>query len=606
VCATCTTPANAAPVCNGSACDFACATGYLRSGTSCLWNDPSLSALTLSVGTLNFSPSVTSYAVDVPAGTTLDLLTATVAQPALTSIIVNGTVLAPSGSATPITLKLMAPTTITVQVIALSGATRTYTLVLTRLRHQDFLKASNPDITDRFAQVALSADGTTMVVGAPNESSNATGVNGNQADNSLVASGAAYVFVRGATGWVQQAYLKSSNPDVSDWFGSIVAISADGNTLAVGAYGEDSIASTIDGNQADNSASSAGAVYVFVRTGTTWTQQAYVKPSNMTDGDWFGEALALSSDGNTLAVGSLNEDSAATGINGNGADNTVRSSGAAYVFVRSGTTWSQQAYVKASNTDSFDYFGYSVALSGDGNTLAVGAPDEASNATGLYGSQTDNSAISSGAAYVFGRTTGTWTQRAYVKASNTEANDNFGRLVALSGDGTTLAVAARGEDSAATGVNGTQADNTMTDSGAVYVFKFSVGWNQQAYVKASNPGVQDAFGASLALNTDGSVLAVGAYNEDSDATGIGGSGFSNLALDSGAVYLFTRAASTWSQAAYVKASNTEAADQFGVSVSLSGDGSTLVIGAGGEDSSVAGGQADNSLSNSGAVYVWSF
>src|SRR5581483_1146048 len=109
-------------------------------------------------------------------------------------------------------------------------------------------------------------------------------------------------------------------------------------------------------------------------------------------------------------------------VNGSGGGN-----GAVYVFTRSGGTWSQQAYLKASNTGVSDYFGYSVSLSGD--TLAVGAPGESSNATGVNGDQLNDSAENSGAVYVFTRSSGTWSQQAYLKASNTEAFDEFGGSV---------------------------------------------------------------------------------------------------------------------------------------------------------------------------------
>ena len=193
----------------------------------------------------------------------------------------------------------------------------------------------------------------------------------------------------------------------------------------------------------DNSSIYAGAVYVFSRSGTTWTQQAYVKASNTEAGDQFGYSVSLSSDGNTLAVGAKHEDSNATGIiDTNQDDDTKSAAGAVYVFSRSGTTWTQQAYVKASNTEANDDFGYSVSLSSDGNTLAVGAQRESSNATGIGGDEDDNSAPFAGAVYVFSRSGTTWTQQAYVKASNTEKIDHFGASVSLSSDGNTLAVGA--------------------------------------------------------------------------------------------------------------------------------------------------------------------
>src|SRR5262249_30416606 len=161
-------------------------------------------------------------------------------------------------------------------------------------------------------------------------------------------------------------YLKASNTGASDNFGVAVAVS--GDTVVVGAAYEGSSATGGNGNQADNTASSSGAAYVFVRSGGVWSQQAYIKASNTGANYIFGYAVAVS--GDTLVVGAYQEASNATGVNGNGADNSAASAGAAYVFLRSGTTWSQQAYLKASNTNANDFFGGSVALSGD--TLVVG------------------------------------------------------------------------------------------------------------------------------------------------------------------------------------------------------------------------------------------
>lgn len=393
-----------------------------------------------------------------------------------------------------------------------------------------------------------------------------------------------------------QAYLKASNTGANDAFGWSIALS--GDTLVVGAYLEDSNATGVNGNQANNSATNAGAAYVFVRTGETWTQQAYLKASNAGLGDGFGYSVAIS--GDTIVVGSINEDSAATGVNGNQANNSALGAGAAYVFVRSGATWSQQAYLKASNTNSNDFFGYSVAVSGD--TLVVAAHLEDSAATGTNGNQTDNTATNAGAAYVFVRTGETWNQQAYLKASNTDAEDVFGFWVAISGD--TLAISGWNEDSAATGVNGAQTDNSSPDSGAVYGFvRSGGGWSQQAYLKASNTGTNDAFGICLALSGD--TLVVAASGEDGSATGVNGNQADDSAVNSGAAYVFVRDGENWSQQAYLKASNTQAFDLFARSVAISGD--MLVVGAVGEDSAatgVNGNQTDNSASFSGAAYVF--
>jgi hypothetical protein len=287
-------------------------------------------------------------------------------------------------------------------------------------------------------------------------------------------------------------------------------------------------------------------------------------------------------------------------VNGNQADNAALEAGAAYVFTRSGATWSQLAYLKASNTGARDFFGASLAISGD--TRVVGANNEDSSATGVDGNQSDNSASNAGAAYVFTRSGGAWSQQAYLKASNTESGDCFGTSLAISGD--TLVVGAYGEDSSATGVNGAQADNLATGAGAVYVFTRSgAAWSQQAYLKASNTGSGDGFGTSVAISGDR--VVVGAYGEDSSATGVNGAQADNSASSAGAAYVFTRSGSDWSQLAYLKASNTEAGDWFGIRADISDD--MVVVGAYNECSSatgVNGNQTDNSAGAAGAAFLY--
>ena len=479
-----------------------------------------------------------------------------------------------------------------------------------------YIKASNTGTDDAFGSpVTLSADGNTLAVGAFEDSS-AIGINGDQADNSSQLSGAVYVFTRTGSVWEQQAYIKASNTNDFDRFGRSVSLSADGNTLAVGATDEGSSATGINGDQNDNAAEAAGAVYVFVRSESEWEQQAYIKASNTDVRDFFGSSVSLSADGNTLAVGATDEGGSATGINGDQTNNLIRFSGAVYVFARNGPVWEQQAYIKASNTNDSDRFGSSVTLSADGNTLAVGATGEESSTTGINGVQFDNLAGLSGAVYVFARNGSVWDQQAYIKASNTDAFDSFGISVSLSTDGNTLAVGATGEDSSAIGINGDQTDNTFTfannpfadRAGAVYVFTRSGSeWEQQAYIKASNTDGSDAFGDSVSLSADGNTLAVGASSEASSATGVNGDQNDNAAEDAGAVYVFRRMGSIWEQQAYIKASNADADDLFGNSVSLSADGNTLAVGALGEESNatgINGDQNDNSVDRAGVVYLY--
>lgn len=350
-----------------------------------------------------------------------------------------------------------------------SGAVYVFARVDGAWPQQAYLKASNTSAGDNFgASVALSADGNTLAIGAPQEDS--SGIGGNQADNSVLDAGAVYVFGReNGAAWLQQSYLKAS-PAGSDYFGYSLALSADGEALAVGAVVEDSNASGVNGDQSDDNASSAGAVHVFVRSNALWSQQAYLKASNTDALDLFGYSVALSADGNTLAVGAYVESSQATGIDGNQDDDSAPFAGAVYLYVRTNGTWTQQAYVKASNTAGNHLFGCAVALSAKGDTLAVGAFQESGLATGIGGDQASSPAGAVGAAYVFVRSNSEWSQRAYVKAANSEGDDHFGYSIAMSGDGNILAVGASGEAGASVGIGGDQTDNTAPNAGAVYLY----------------------------------------------------------------------------------------------------------------------------------------
>jgi hypothetical protein len=479
-----------------------------------------------------------------------------------------------------------------------------------------YLKASNPVEDAHFGcggtltghagnASAISEDGSTIAVGAPHENSGAKGINGNQNDHSLYSSGAVYVFTRKGGTIAQQAYVKAAVPGDGANFGSSVALSRDGNTMVVAAYYEASNATGINGNQSDRSIPEAGAVYVFVRTGTTWSQEAYIKASNTgnagvgesyPEGDQFGYAIALSADGNTLAVGAIGEDSNATGINGNQDDNSANQSGAVYVFTRSGKAWSQQAYIKSTMTRPNVLFGYSLGVSSNGDTLAVGEYDADRG---------------KGALYVLTRAGGAWSHQARIQAENGEPQDSLGYSLALSDDGNTIASGAADEDCLKPGINPTGCENDQasnTSAGAAYVFvRNGTAWTQQAFIKASNPGKEDWFGVRIAISGDGNTVAVSAPNEDSASKGINGKQDDESAPEAGAVYVFTRTGTAWAQQAYVKASNTRSGDEFGSSIALSRDGRTMLVGARGEDSGakgVNGNQADASVRDAGAAYVF--
>ena len=401
----------------------------------------------------------------------------------------------------------------------------------------------------------------------------------------------------------QQAYVKASNPGGDAFFGTSIAFSTDGSTMAIGASEESSNATGVDGNQADSSLPGAGAVYVFARTGTTWAQQAYIKAGVASVGG-FGTAIALSSDGSTLLVSAPNE--APPG-----------GQGAAYVYVRAGTTWALQTRLASPTPTNGDLFGQSVALSADGNTAAIGAYGESSYAGGVH---------------LFTRSGTTWTHEAAIDSTTLQtatpvANDNFGWSVALSSDGAHLAVGAIGRGGSGAvylftngtvdgmplaNANGFTGDNfgwqvalsgdgtvvavgspmesddvQAHASGTVHVFRNG----SEDRVHNSDAKAGDNFGTSVSLSMDGATLLVGA---PSQATG------------AGAGYLFSHG-SSWAQTALLKASNPEADDNAGTSVAVAGDAMTMTIGAPGESSASSGVNGDENNDadgSSGASYVF--
>ena len=343
---------------------------------------------------------------------------------------------------------------------------------------------------------SVAIDGDTAVVGAYNATMVGT----------TAGDGAAYVFTRTGTTWTPQQTLTASDAAAGDQFGVSVAIS--GDTVLVGAGH-----ATVGGN------AGAGAAYVFTRTGTTWTQQQKLTASDAAAGDQFGHAVAL--DGDTALVGANFK-----------LVGTYAHAGVAYVFTRTGTTWTPQQELTADDAAAMDMFGTSVAL--DGDTALVGAEFK------LVGTYTH-----AGAAYVFTRSGAVWTQQqALTAGSDAAAGDLFGSSVALSGD-TALVGAAK------------KTVNGSSIAGAAYVFTSSgTTWTQQAKLTASDAGANDQFGQAVAL--DGDTALVGAPGKT-----VGGSG------GVGAAYVFTRSGTAWTQQWRMVASDGAASDSFGTSVALS-------------------------------------
>ena len=344
------------------------------------------------------------------------------------------------------------------------------------------------------ASVSVSADGSTIAVGARNEAR---------------STGAAYVFTRPSGGWGTDSppsgvRLVAPDGAAGDSLGSAVSVSADGSTIAVGAAG------------ADDNGSNSGSIYVFTRPATGWaatSTSAKLTASDGAAGDVFGFAVSVSADGSTIAVGAF------------GDDDNGESSGSAYVFTRPATGWSSSATttsakLTASDGVESDVFGSAVSVSGDGSTIAVGAFMD------------DDNGESSGSAYVFTRPATGWSSSATTTSAKLTASDGaegewFGDSVSVSGDGSTIVVgSARG-------------DGNVGDSGAAYVFtRPSSGWtaaSTSAKLTAADGTASDRFGRPVSVSADGGKVAVGASGNDSAYN----------AFNGGTVYVFTKPSGGW-------------------------------------------------------------
>jgi hypothetical protein len=385
-------------------------------------------------------------------------------------------------------------------------------------------------------------------------------------------------------------------------------LSHDGNTLAVGVT--NASAAWVD-IYTRSTASSAAA---------TWTGQARVLALAPHAGDRFGSALALSGDGNTLVVGAPADVSCGIGVGASPADAGTVASGAVTVYVRSGNSWTAQAFIKPGSADVAAEFGAAVALSEDGNWLAVGAPREANDTRSINGTGCTTCRPDSGAVSVYQRNAqGQWGFKAYIKAANADAGDHFGHALAISNDGRVLVVGAPFEDSAGVAISDRPDDDSSPDQGAAYVFRRRAddSWYQHQYMKqqAGAPG-RNWYGYSVAMGTDARYLAIGVPRIDT-----GGAVVGQWAADeercacqgsvdiyrSGPDSNFTTA--EFGDFRYVFGLDGRATgDRFGWRVALSSSGATLAIAAPGDDGGERGldGPLDNEpdVVNAGAVYMF--
>ncbi len=323
----------------------------------------------------------------------------------------------------------------------------------------------------------------------------------------------------------QVAKLVADDGDSDDFFGGSVALTDDGSTALVGAS-----------NDEDPNGDGAGSAYVFTRTDEDWSQQTKLLPDDGDSEDGFGGSVALADDGSTALIGAYSDE-----------DPNGDRAGSAYVFTRTGDGWSQQTKLLPDDGDSYDFFGWSVALTDDGSTALIAAVGEE-----------DPNGGKAGSAYVFTRSDEGWSQEAKLLPDDGESDDRFGQVVALTDDGSTALIGA-------TKVDG----SNLEEVGAAYVFtRTDEGWSQQAKLAPDDGDSQDYFGTTVAVANGGSTALIGASRDDGPETD-----------EVGAAYVFVRDGANWSQQAKLMPDNGSLGESFGSAVALTEDGSTALIGA---------------------------
>ena len=326
-----------------------------------------------------------------------------------------------------------------------------------------------------------------------------------------------YIFTRSGTTWSQQQKIQPSDHSTNKGPWGMYETDLDGETCVIGYKG---------GTETSLSNNNTGTAYVFTRSGTTWSQQQKLFHPNGRQYDYFGENMQL--DGDNLIVSAHNEPHNSGGSYDN--------AGAVYIWTRSGTTWTQQQRLEASDKAASDIFGSSVAI--DGDTCVIGAQQE------------DAGGSNAGAAYVFTRSGTTWSQQQKLVASDAAASDNFGTSVGISGD--TLVVG-------------------TFNAGAAYVFTRSgTTWSQQQILTGSDAtGTSDYFGKNVRIFEDTIMV-----------TATGNTSFSGK----GAAYIFTRSGTTWTQDKRLEASDAANAD-YNDEIDFSGG--TVVMGANGSNTTAS-------------------
>lgn len=483
----------------------------------------------------------------------------------------------------------------TVSAIVEAGQVYIYILNGNTWQLESTLSASDKATSDLFGNaVALDESGTRLAVGAPSRNPSA-----------IVDAGQVYIYTRVGSTWTLETTLTASDKAANDYFGEAVSINADGSRLAIGAY-----------NKTVSSIAGAGKVYIFTRSGVTWTEGVSITAYDKAASDNFGVSVALSPSGTRLAVGSWFK-----------TINSTIQAGKVYTYVLLDGAWSLELELTSPNKRDNEWFGFRLALTD--TTLCIGAAqadsedvlncggvytydlsyesasvvrqrsivDFTSSAFGLSGTvvaqeivhnettygdlfgfsvaignngnllavgarkRTVSGIVSAGKVYLYNRVGSSWVYSAELTASDKATNDQYGSSIAISANGDRIIVGAFTKD-----VSG------ITDCGQVYIYVLSGGvWVEESVLSGSDRATSDQFGYAVAIDASGTRLAVGAYNKTVSAI-----------AGAGKVYLYTRSGSAWILETTLTASVITASMYFGTGLAFNTDATLLAVGAAGK------------------------
>jgi len=469
-----------------------------------------------------------------------------------------------------------------------TGAFYVFDLINDGLVHQQKIAPKDGSVDDRFGiQTALNSDGTILAVGCINN------------DETAANSGSVYVYIRQGQQWILQQKLYASDPTGNVSFGLGLAINSDGSYILIGATGDNSskgsvyvflrngnvwtqqtklvasdgllsdgfghdvcmnadatIAMVAASDRDDNSLTNSGAVYIFTRSGSTWTQQQKIYAPLKAANDRFGIGMSMNAAGDYALIASYGRDDKGT------------NTGVVFGFSRSVNTWTHKHTIYPDDPSTDSNFGVSVALNATGDFALVGCEKDGSRA------------VAAGSVYVFTRINDTWIQRNKLYSTTSEVGETFGRGVALTNDAKIAAIGAPGDT-----VNGVKTGSVyiLTNPGETLVSEVNEGLMYQTKLQPSDLNELSYLGLSSVITDDGNYLFIGAIGD------------SERAVKAGAVYVYSRFGDSWSLYQKLMPSDTLSDNAFGRSIAVSSDSSILMIGA-----------RDNaeSFTRGGAVYVF--